>query len=150
MNKETNIEELSDKLIMFFPFFYKKAMKIWHKSLGDKLPNQYHMTLGIVMKQGPIPMTELGNMLCTSKPNTTFIINKLIEEGKLERLPDKEDRRIINITITEKGKKYLLQNKEKARENLKISLAKLSKQELTTLYESIENLNSILSKIGEE
>ena len=150
MSKDANLEEMSEKLIMFFPLFYKKAMKIWHKSQGDKLPNQYYMTLGIVMKNGPVPMKEIGNLLCISKPNTTFVINKLISEGKLERLPDNRDRRIINISITEKGKEYLKQNKERAKANLKKSLAKLSKKELDTLYESIDNLNGILSKIGEE
>jgi len=150
MAKETNLEEMSDKLIMFFPLFYKKSMKIWHKSQGDKSPNQYYMTLGIVMKHGPIAMTEIGNMLCISKPNTTFVINKLISEGKLERFPDKEDRRIINIAITEKGRKYIDENKARAKDNLKKSLAKLTKPELQTLYDSIENLNKILSKMDEE
>ena len=33
----------------------------------------------------------------------TKLLNKLIDEGMIERIPGEKDRRIININLTEKG-----------------------------------------------
>ena len=37
----------------------------------------------------------------------TKLLNKLIEEGMIERIPGEKDRRVINIDLTEKGNTYL-------------------------------------------
>jgi DNA-binding MarR family transcriptional regulator len=147
MARVTNLDETSDKLIVFFPLFYKKAMKVWHQAQGNKLPNQYYMTLGMLIEHGPMQMSEIGNLLSISKPNTTFVVNKLIAEGKIERLHDKEDRRIINVSVTEKGREFFNEHKKNIKKNLKENLSKLSEEELNTLNNSIDRLNSIFSKI---
>jgi DNA-binding MarR family transcriptional regulator len=148
MAGETNrLEDATDKLIVFFPLFYKKAMKVWQQAQGNKLPNQYYTTLGMLIKHGPMPMSDVGNLLCISKPNTTFVVNKLITEGKIERLNDKKDRRIINISITDKGREYFNEHKKNIKKNLKETLSNLSEEELNTLNNSIDRLNSLFSKI---
>jgi len=37
----------------------------------------------------------------------TYIIDRLVEIGLVKRVPDMSDRRVVNITITEWGIKYL-------------------------------------------
>lgn len=45
-------------------------------------------------------MSEIGRKVCISKSNMTSLIDKLVEEGLVERSPYKNDRRVINISIT--------------------------------------------------
>jgi DNA-binding MarR family transcriptional regulator len=65
----------------------------------------------------------------------------------VERLPDPEDRRIINIAITKQGKKHLKQLVSLYKKDLKVLLSNLEKNDLEVLCRSFENLQSILGKI---
>ncbi len=43
-------------------------------------------------------MSEIGRRVYISKSNMTSLIDKLVENGLAERIPDTNDRRVINIT----------------------------------------------------
>ena len=64
-------------------------------------------TLGIIFKKENISMRDLSEHLHISSPSTTEIVNKLVENGKLNRTMDKKDKRITTLKITPLGKKSL-------------------------------------------
>lgn len=77
----------------------------------------------------------------------TTLVDKLIEEGHAERHPDERDRRVINITITESGKKYLKHAGARYKNHVKTLLSGLDCRDLEELCTSLEKLRGILSKI---
>ena len=99
------------------------------------------------MKAGTLPVSEIGRRLYISKPYMTALIDTLIEGGFVQRQPDLADRRVINITITEQGKKYLKQSVTLYKNELKILLAGLDDTDLEKLCTSLESLKAILAKI---
>jgi len=59
-----------------------------------------------IAREGNLPtMKEVANSLLITSPSATAAINQLVKNGHLERVPDKNDRRIIRLKITAKGKK---------------------------------------------
>ena len=58
---------------------YKRILK--HKKIA---PLNYWV-LEIMKKRGAIPMSEIGRKVCISKSNMTSLIDKLVEEGLVER-----------------------------------------------------------------
>ena len=52
-----------------------------------------------------IKMTEISNFLGITKGATSLIINKLVNKKLMTRSNDKNDRRIIYISLTKEGEK---------------------------------------------
>ena len=59
-------------------------------------------TLGHV---GPLPLGELCKKQLVSGGNMTVVADNLEKEGLLERIHNQEDRRVVLVQLTKKGKK---------------------------------------------
>ena len=53
--------------------------------------------------QDGMTMTELSRFLMVSNGNVTGIIDRLVQEGLVVRVPDKKDRRATFVRLTQKG-----------------------------------------------
>ena len=103
----------------------------------------------ILMRHGPQPMSKIGLWLGISKPNMTSVIDRLISEGWVERRQDLKDRRIIEVSLTTRGNNYMEDLWKEAKESARTKLSKLTEEERTTLYASLESIRVILSKLNE-
>ena len=96
----------------------------------------------------PLSMSELGKRLYMSKPYMTVLIDQLIQDGHVQRIPDTTDRRVINIAITAEGKRHLRQMASRYKETVKNMLSELDSQDLEDLCQSLEKLRNIIAKIS--
>lgn len=140
MLKNTNAEDTVKNLVELLPLFQAKLLKPAIKILRDTIsPQQFHVIMVIDDKKS-VNMTELANELLISKPQLTPIINKLIQKNYLVRENSPEDRRIINISLTQLGKDILEQRKE--------YFYKVIAQKISTLQtEELEELNTAIITI---
>ncbi|MDD5172449.1 MAG: MarR family transcriptional regulator [Candidatus ainarchaeum sp.] len=147
--EETKVERIAKNVWLFMRAIH--IMKSRSEESGMKpLPmDAQYMILGL-LKQGAMPMSELGRHMGRSKPSMTAIVDDLIGEGLARRLPDKDDRRIIRIEMTEKGKKIMEERRKIARQAIRANLAQLSESELEELCVSLENVNRIISKANRD
>jgi DNA-binding MarR family transcriptional regulator len=127
------------------PFYHKHIVRTGYGITGIQAA-QYRV-LGVLMKAGTLPMSEIGRRLYISKPYMTALIDTLIKDGLVERTPDLADRRVINISITEPGKKHLKQSITLYKNDLKDLLSTLDEHDLKELCSSLESLKAILGKI---
>ncbi|MDK2885855.1 MAG: MarR family transcriptional regulator, organic hydroperoxide resistance regulator [Thermosipho sp. (in: thermotogales)] len=56
---------------------------------------------------GPKTMGELSTNLGIAKSTTTGLVNRLEKDGFLERIKSNDDKRVITVSLTEKGKKVI-------------------------------------------
>lgn len=142
-------EKIADSLVLLVRVF--RIMKDYGERFGVKSPaldpafGALRLLLG-----GNLAMSELGKRLQRSRPNMTAIINKLISEGKVRRLADRKDRRVVRIAITEKGRRFMGKRKKALIENVRKNLARLSNEELGTLSRALEDMNRVISRIGSD
>ncbi len=94
-----------------------------------------------------IPMTALGKLLFISSPHLTKIIDSMYYDSLVERNPDESDRRVINISITQKGLEQLKITEKLIRDHIKMRLSGISEEDLETLCVSGENFLNVVSKI---
>ena len=66
----------------------------------------------------------------------TKLLNKLIDEGMIERIPGEKDRRIININLTEKGSTYLKSSFLEIQSSLKDKISSLPDEKLDKLSDT--------------
>lgn len=96
---------------------------------------------------GTLHVTEIGEKLQIPKPQMTHLIDKLVALAMVERQPDARDRRIINITLTSRGKILLKKHRRMIEGAIKKSLTYLTDEELEELSTSLRKLRQILSKL---
>lgn len=83
-----------------------------------------------------IQPSELGNILRLTRPTITSLVNSLEEKGYVERIHDEEDRRVVFVYLTAKGKDLVEDNKQefvKALSEMMDYLGKEDAQELIRL-----------------
>jgi len=144
MTQDTS-DRVAEQMLALLPFYHKKIFRPEFDITGMQAA-QYRV-LGTLIREGTLPMSELGKRLYISKPYMTILVDKLTEEGYAERHPDGKDRRVINITITDSGKKYLKHAGARYKNHVKTLLSGLDSRDLEELCTSLENLRGILSKI---
>lgn len=54
--------------------------------------------------QGTVTMRAIANHLKITPPSATSIVDELEKKGVIDRTPDKQDRRVICISLTKKAK----------------------------------------------
>lgn len=139
------IDSIADNLISIHPLLYK--------SISRPMKHQSSITpggmfvLGSLKRNGMLSMSDIGKCLSMPKPHITVIVDKLIEEGYVERQSDPKDRRVVNILLTEKGLKDFEEIKLAISENLKVKLSTLSDEEQETLAIASQHVREILISI---
>ena len=139
------IDSIADNLLSIHPLLYK--------SISKPLRTQTSITpggmfvLGSLKRNGILSMSDIGKCLSMPKPHITVIVDKLIEEGYVERQSDPNDRRIVNISITSKGLKDFEEIKLAVSETLKSKLILLNEEELEVLSIASQHVKDILISI---
>jgi len=139
------VDTIADNLISIHPLLFK--------SISKPLRNQTSITpggmfvLGSLKRNGTQSMSDIGKCLSMPKPHVTVIVDKLIEEGYVERHSDPKDRRVVNILLTEKGLNDFEKIKLAVSENLKVKLLELTEEQLEMLAIASQQMREILISI---
>ena len=56
---------------------------------------------------GPLPQKTIGKKLLLSKSNVVAIVDALESNGFVRRQQDSDDRRVVNVSITDEGRRYI-------------------------------------------
>jgi DNA-binding MarR family transcriptional regulator len=146
--KAENLELVISNLFSIFPLFQKKFMKPDQCLAQGDLSHSHFQIIFILNEFGILPVSEIGKKLMISPPNMTPLIDKLISEGLVKRLPSEEDRRIININLTDNGRKILVDHQKTMMNHLKDRLSSLSDEDLVQLAASLENIKRVFLKLN--
>ena len=112
----------------------------------DVPPSQIRV-LFFLKGHGENTMSTLAHHLHISRPNLTPLIDKLIEDGYVERNASSKDRRILLISLSEKGWVFLEEMNKMVIENFKERIKSLSDEEIVILNESAKHFLEIMKKI---
>lgn len=99
----------------------------------------HFIALKFIKKEEPL-MREIAEFLAITPPSATSLVSTLFSQGYIKRIPDKNDRRIVRIVLTDKGVKKFKKHKEKAVANMKKNLEKLSSSEQNKLIEILSKM----------
>jgi len=142
---KVKVDLIAENIISVYPLLYKTISRpIKHQSAVT--PGGMFV-MGSLKRNGMMSMSDIGKCLAMPKPHVTVIVDKLIDEGYVERQNDPNDRRIVNIIITERGQKVFQELKKTLAENMKIKLLKLSEEEQDILAVASKQVKDILIAI---
>jgi DNA-binding MarR family transcriptional regulator len=138
-------DKVAGNLLAMLPLYHRHIFKVSAGASGIRIA-QYR-ALGMLMKSGPLSMSEIGKLLYISKPYMTVLANILVENGWAERKYDPDDRRVIKISITPLGKKHLQQAFEIYRADVKELISGLDPKDIRQLSAALEDLQKIFAKL---
>ncbi|MDX1671248.1 MAG: MarR family transcriptional regulator [Balneolaceae bacterium] len=111
-----------------------------HLSEADLTVSQFGI-LEALHHLGPLNQKALGEKLLKSGGNITMVVDNLEKSGCVERVQDPEDRRSVQIHLTDEGKKFIQSFFPKHLEEIKKEFSVLNKKEM-------EELARICKKLG--
>lgn len=97
--------------------------------------------------EGQKNMTTVAKALHVTTGTLTISINSLVKKSYVERVRSEEDRRVVLVSLTEKGKKAFLHHKRFHEQMIDAIVEQLSEEEKSVLQKALERLNDFfLSK----
>ncbi|MGC9151994.1 MAG: MarR family winged helix-turn-helix transcriptional regulator [Microbacter sp.] len=142
MEKTRIIDKIVDNLSTLHPLISKSFSKQL-RSKTNLNPGSLFI-MGLLNKYHTLTMSEIGRKLSMPKPHVTVLVDKLIEEKLVERIPDTNDRRIINIHITPKGESQYEIVKREITEEMRNKIRQLTDHQIEQLAEASETLKELL------
>ena len=94
-------------------------------------------------------MSQIATRLDISKPNVTPIIDRLIQDGYVSRTANTQDRRIVNISATEKGKKLIRTIRSDMRKMMQERFASHTEEEFDIFMDAIDTCINFLESMDE-
>lgn len=150
MNKTRNEYIMSDS-ILFYPIQYSNYVNYIYSLLAEPdTPKVYILVLLTLKKFGAIPISRIGEWMGIARPNMTSIIDGMTDKGWINRSSSPTDRRIINIEMTEAGKRYLEDFIERLYPVMQEQFSMLSDEDVEKMVTSLENLMDIGKKLIRE
>lgn len=108
----------------------------------DITPQQFNI-LRILRGSHPQPLStlQIRERMLDKMSDTSRIVDRLIAKGLVKKGTCKEDRRLVDVMITDKGRK-LLDRLDARQDELDNILSNLSKKEATQLSELLDKIRS--------
>lgn len=147
---EFKMDMIIQNFISVIPLFKKKLI---HENCGfdkNSLNHSHFQIMSVLKNNGKLPISEVAKQLFISTPNMTKLLNKLIDEDMIERIPDEKDRRIININLTDKGHEYLDSQFTQIKSALKDKFSSLPSDKLDKFNDSLITLKEVLNEISSD
>lgn len=97
--------------------------------------------LELLYSRGDQPIQYIGKKILLASSSITYVVDKLENKGFIQRCPSVKDRRVTNISISEKGTTFMKNAFPEHEELISNVFGVLNEEELTTLTE-------LLKKVG--
>jgi DNA-binding MarR family transcriptional regulator len=103
---------------------------------------QLEMMKHIEETQG-LTMKDMSGFLCIKAPSVTYLMEDLVKKGYAKRWHDTEDRRLVKIVLTSKGKKNLDELYSHRASGLRKVLDQLGDEKRKVFLGLLENISEI-------
>lgn len=141
------INNLPENLIDLLVLIHNKLLNPDEMVKGCIIPPSHMKVIFYLSKKKTMSVSNVAKCLDISKPNMTPIIDKLINEGFVHRYTDPNDRRRINIELTEKAYSFINDKKLEMNSNLMQKISILDDNDLIKLSSIINDMTEIILKL---
>ncbi len=125
------------------PLFHRNIVRLDHCCVEEMAltPHQF-MVLKTIADTNDCIMSDLSNKLGVTMGNMTGLVDRLIKEGHVTREHDSDDRRVVKVKLTSKGKDIAAKVGKIKKALLQDILKKLTEKEIEIMIKLIEKIVS--------
>ena len=132
--------------------FMRQQISQAYMDLGYDIAPESAQAMMIIQHFDGLPQSKLAHILGKDKASVTRLLNSLVKLNLVERIQDKDDRRIIRAHITQEGKSVFEQFVPKLQALSDLALNDVSnhdfEQTVATLSKTVGNINAACCEKG--
>ncbi|MGJ9383001.1 MarR family winged helix-turn-helix transcriptional regulator [Salipaludibacillus sp. CF4.18] len=140
---ESKMEDLIEQYANVYLFATKNIEKVLAEKVFPMSVEQYGI-LRLLDMNGPQTAKELAELTGVHKSAITTKTSRLEEKGLIKRNPDLEDRRHIQITLTEEGHIVFEQSKQAMIAFISSYFTRLDSTEVESFLKIYQKINTII------
>lgn len=106
----------------------------------DTLTFGQFAVLRMLFHEGPLAMGAIADRLGISLAGATGIIDRLVNQGVVERTRSREDRRVVWVDLSETGRERMVRLQEERHQQMRELLTPLNAKEIDTLVDLLERI----------
>ncbi len=106
----------------------------------DVTANDMHVIEAIDMEEAR-NMSSVARSLGVTTGTLTIAVNSLVKKGYVERARSEEDRRVVLVSLSEKGKKAYLHHRQFHEQMIEAIVEELSEEEQAVLEKALVKLD---------
>jgi len=142
-------EQTTQKFTTLTQLLDRRILRPFHtRTRYDLSPLQINVLL-LLDRGHTLSMSQIAYQLDISKPNVTPIVDRLIEGDYVVRNPSKVDRRVIEISSTEKGKRFNRTIRNDMRKSLESRFADVSQERFDSFVEAMDNCIEFITALDD-
>ena len=135
-------ETLNEVLVSLFRDVNDIEQKaIITSEFGDLTNNDMHVIEAIGIDE-PKNMSTIARALSVTVGTLTISMNSLVKKGYVDRQRSSEDRRVVYISLSEKGVKAYYHHKKFHEQMIDSVVKELTEEELEALVKALTKLNT--------
>ncbi|WP_170922906.1 MarR family transcriptional regulator [Enterococcus sp. 7F3_DIV0205] len=143
---EPNLETVNDYLVSVFNDILTIEESELKKSQFNDLSITEMHTIEAIGMYKKKTSSEVAKELSITVGTLTVAINNLVKKGYVERLRSEDDRRVVKLGLTKKGKLLFRVHQHFHREMVKRILNGMDKAEEKALLKALKNLHDFLKE----
>lgn len=143
MNSISDIEHLFTTMMQLGKLMSQRTQETHEERIATMLQ---FAALNFVKEQPNGTVGDFAKFMQLSKSSATQLVERLVKADLVERLPDKDDRRIIRITLTPSGEKEYEVLHEQMLKKMKVFTSKIPAKDLREIIRITTNLIETLKK----
>ncbi|GEB01778.1 MarR family transcriptional regulator [Enterococcus faecalis] len=143
---EPNLETVNDYLVSVFNDILTIEESELKKSQFNDLSITEMHTIEAIGMYKKKTSSEVAKELSITVGTLTVAINNLVKKGYVERLRSEDDRRVVKLGLTKKGKLLFRVHQHFHREMVKNILKGMEQEEEQTLLRALKNLHDFLQE----
>lgn len=141
-----SIEVLNELLVSTFNIIISAEQKALREGIFKDLSLTEIHTIEAVGTCGAKTMSEVAGILGITVGTLTTAINHLVKKEYVERSRSNEDKRVVNITLTDKGRLAFEVHKKFHTDMVKNIIAELTPEEEQVLIKALDKVNKYFKK----
>jgi DNA-binding MarR family transcriptional regulator len=134
------LEEVSELVVSertaYMTHAHQRSLSLAHMFLMAK-----------IHAHGPIAMTRVAELIGSGLPTATGLINRMEERGLVKREHDTRDRRVVLVSLTERGAEDIAALNDARRQRLSAAIQQLSGRDQSALLNGIRALRAAFQQI---
>ncbi|SNB45346.1 MarR family winged helix-turn-helix transcriptional regulator [Geobacter sp. DSM 9736] len=142
---ELEVAEILDNIRRVFQVVNEQSKKV-EKETGLTGPQAW--AIMTIARLGPLSLTSLARRMYLHPATVGGILDRLEKRGLVARTRSEEDRRVVEITLTEEGMALVEHSPEVATSTIARGLETLPQQERAEIMHGLEKLVTILGAQG--
>jgi DNA-binding MarR family transcriptional regulator len=139
------IQELIDRYVSVSFQVHRKAEALIKGQISDDLTNDQHYILRYIHQSGECTSSKLAEAFEVNKSAITATINRMVDRGLIQRTRDDNDRRVVYLTLSDKGNELYQNAHEKVQLLVESIITQFEETEIKTFINTYEKLAKVLN-----